>query len=264
MDATRYLFIDGSYAREIYRRAMEVFGATGELWPENIARQIDNPRPFRTFFYDCLDDLRRDNEGDADFKARLQSQEQYFARIQSTRALHLRLGTLTGSRRRRQKEVDVLLAVDMLTHGFNRNMTHATLLAGDLDFRPIVEALVRAGIFIEVWNEQRSASQDLARAADAGIQIRWHQMYDWSDTAFKSSHPVPTGSGSHDLIVGAQLLKKGTVGGRPVVITRVLGSRVAVLKAEMSHEVLWFEHEDEQILERYFSALHGPVEWESK
>jgi uncharacterized LabA/DUF88 family protein len=119
----------------------QVFDGFGELEPANIASQILDPRPFRTFFYNCLDNLQREKETKAEFEARVQRQEQYFARIRSTRAVHLRSGTLTGHRRRRQKEVDVLLAVDMLTHGFNRNMTHATLLAGDLDFRPIVEAL---------------------------------------------------------------------------------------------------------------------------
>jgi uncharacterized LabA/DUF88 family protein len=71
MDA-RYLFIDGSYAREIYRGAMErVFGTYGEMLPGHIAQQIN---PFRTFFYDCVDDVRRQGESEADFGARIRDQ----------------------------------------------------------------------------------------------------------------------------------------------------------------------------------------------
>ena len=35
-----------------------------------------------------------------------------------------------------------MIAVDMLTHPFDRNMERATLLAGDLDFKPLLDALV--------------------------------------------------------------------------------------------------------------------------
>jgi uncharacterized LabA/DUF88 family protein len=49
----------------------------------------------------------------------------------------------------------------MLRHGFDGNMEKAVLLAGDLDFRPIVEALVRRGVFVEVWYEKNSAAQEL-------------------------------------------------------------------------------------------------------
>src|SRR5216684_2723392 len=78
---------------------------------------------------------------------------------------------------RREKEVDILLATDMLTHGFNGSMGNAVLLSGDLDFRPIVEALVRHGVFVEVWYHRSSIARELPGAADFGREIRFRQLY---------------------------------------------------------------------------------------
>jgi hypothetical protein len=72
-------------------------------------------------------------------RTRLVPLQNFFARTGALSGVHVRLGTVTG-KRRRQKEVDILLATDMLTHGFNGNMKTAVLLSGDLDFRPIIEA----------------------------------------------------------------------------------------------------------------------------
>jgi uncharacterized LabA/DUF88 family protein len=53
----------------------------------------------------------------------------------------VRQGWLSPGKKRQQKEVDVLLAVDMLTRSFYKNMTKAVLLAGDRDFKPVVEVV---------------------------------------------------------------------------------------------------------------------------
>ena len=258
----KYLFIDGSYAREIYQRAMkEVFGICGEVIPGRIASQIG---PFRTFFYDCLDDVRRDGENDQDFDTRMRAQEKYVADVQANRGMHLRLGTLTGARKRRQKEVDVLLAVDMLTHGFNHTMSHAILLAGDLDFRPVVETLVRAGIFVEVWSEDRSTAKDLQWAGDASLPIDWHTMYNWSNPEFHAAHPFPRQSDRHAPLASPHVLNSGVAQACSVIIMRDQGRGPFVLKAQMKDATYWFEHDDQQVLERYFSMRYGPVEWQKE
>src|SRR5262249_21955989 len=140
----------------------------------------------RVFLYDCVDDDQRSGESDTDFKARLDAQDATFDRIKSQRGFHIRLGSLKGGGKRRlQKEVDVLLAVDMLTHGFNGNMGKAVLVDGDLDFRPVVESLVRAGVFVEVWYEPRSAARELPGAADYGRKLDFSALYRWSDYSFQ-------------------------------------------------------------------------------
>ena len=259
MDEVKYLFIDGGYARKAFRTAMEsVFGDAGEVTVEHIVQQV---QPFRTYYYDCLDDTQKNGEGELEFKARLNAQEAYFSTIRSLHGLHLQLGKLTGARNRRQKEVDVLLTVDMLTHGFNRNMTHAVLLSGDLDFRPVVEALVRGGVFVEVWYERTTGAKELYWAADLGQPLDWYSLYHWSDHKFRLTHPFPTRRDGLSPSPNSAILKTGIHAGNPASLIHDRVRQSYILNAERSGSALSFEHVDQGILERFFLAEFGAIDW---
>jgi uncharacterized LabA/DUF88 family protein len=177
-----YLFIDGEYLRRAYIAAIRrVFDADGDLDPariryENLAQ--------RAFFYDCLDDGMKPQEAE--------TQQKFFDEISAISGFHFRPGTIKGEKkRRRQKEVDVQLAVDMLQHGLSKNMEKAILIAGDLDFRPIVEALVLHGIFVEVWYAKGSAAAELPLAADYGKVLTFMDFYNMSSNSFMVHCPLP-------------------------------------------------------------------------
>lgn len=258
MDRITYVFIDGSYVREAVDLAMrEIFDVPGDLAPEEIMPSD----AFRAYFYDCVDDLKRTGEAEIEFSARLAAQEARFSRMRERPGLHLRLGTLAGSRRRRQKEVDILLATDMLTHGFNRSMTHAILVTGDLDFRPVVETLVRSGVFVYVWYEKRSAAKELHLASDFGSEISWHGLYNWNTEDFRRVHHPPTHTMAHGPVTGSHFSQSGMYKGRPVALLKSIPVDPFILRVEMSDGVHWFEHSDQQVLDRYFSMLHGPIQW---
>jgi len=264
MDRIKYLFIDAAYAKEAYRKAMEaVFGLLGDFSPGMIVEQV---QPFRTYIYDCFDDEQGSSETDAQFKARVEAQEAYRSRTSSLSGVHLREGTLAGKmtarRQRRQKEVDILLAVDMLTHGFNRNMTHAVLLSGDLDFRPVVEALVRGGVFVEVWYEKTTAAKELYWAADLGQPLDWHTLHNWSGHAFTLAHPVPRVTTAHAPIIDAALIRSGMFEGRKAQMWRP-ANEPFTLRVERSDGVLWLEHKQQEVVERYYSMIYGPIEWQT-
>jgi uncharacterized LabA/DUF88 family protein len=257
-DPTTYLFIDGSYLREIYSGAMNaVFGASEDLLPDVIATDV---RAFKTFFYDCPDEIKKGSESDEAFAARKMATEEYFARIRSLRGFHVQTGTMRGRRRREQKEVDVLLAVDMLTHGFNRNMTHAVLLAGDLDFRPVVEALIRGGIFVQVMYERTSASKDLYEAADYGIPLNWRDLYNWSSDSFKAAYRLPDVTANAGQIATSTAIKSGTVRDSPVHIIRS-GDRFVMVVYRWNDRSLMLTHADQLVLERFFALNYVPIDW---
>jgi hypothetical protein len=90
----------------------------------------------------------------------------------------VRRGSLRG-KRRRQKEVDVLLAVDMLSHSHRRNTDRMMLLGGDLDFRPLVEALVDQGTIVTVDCDARG-SKELTLAADSQKLLTLRELWDIS------------------------------------------------------------------------------------
>jgi hypothetical protein len=110
-----------------------------------------------------------------------------FDAIDKVEGVHVRYGCLSPGKKRQQKEVDVLLAVDMLTHSFNKNMDEAVLLSGDRDFRPVVESIVRLGTLVKVADDPRSGSRPLARAADNEMEIditalcRWIKLDRYED-----------------------------------------------------------------------------------
>lgn len=253
-----YLFIDGAYLRQAHDEAMHsVFGVPGDL---AIERVHDHAQAFRTYYYDC-EEVLKPGESEADFSARTKPQAEFFSRVQSLKAVHLQLGSLKG-RRRRQKEVDILLAVDMLTHGFNRNMSRAVLVAGDLDFRPVVEALVRGGVFVEVWYDKNSRAAELPLAADFGAEISWHTLYKYNTEAFCESHKPPRHlqGGAEELPI-LNVLARGSFEGGPAKIVDYPSRYSKILSVELTSGVLWFEHSDEKVLKGYFARLYGPVEW---
>lgn len=91
--------------------------------------------------------------------------EEYWRAIELLPDTEARFGVLRG-RRRRQKGVDGLVAVDMLVGAFNGLFQVGILVAGDGDFVPVVEAVRRRGVMVVVAAEERSLSDDLRRAAD--------------------------------------------------------------------------------------------------
>jgi len=261
MDQTTYLFIDGSYAQRIFREAMQaVFGEADAF---DVAKVTREARAFRTYYYDCPDDLKKPAEAEAHFEARKSAQDEFFAKVRTLRGVHLRLGTLKGQRRREQKEIDVLLAVDMLEHGLNRNMTHAVLVAGDLDFRPVVEALVRNGVFVEIWCEKSSAASELPWAADFGRELRWPDLWNWANDSFSAAHTVPSNADFREPIYRENLLKEGKLNDCDVIVMRRPSTGSTVLQYKRSSGLVTFEHRDVGILTRYFEMLYGSVDWRS-
>jgi uncharacterized LabA/DUF88 family protein len=258
-----YLFIDGEYLRRIYNAAMQsVFQCDGEI---NFQEIKEEARAKRVFFYDCIDDEQRGGESVSDYQKRIGIQEAFFDGIAASGGFHVRLGSIRGApKKRRQKEVDVLLAVDMLTHGFDGNMEKAILIAGDLDFRPVVESLVRAGVFVEVWYEASSAARELPGAADFGRKLGFSVLYRWSSPSFLSSHEVPQSSRAFPFAGGGLVARTGSCDGRKVQLIQVSGHPEKVLHIERADGVHYFKHPDAGVLERYLHAVFGwVIDWDA-
>jgi uncharacterized LabA/DUF88 family protein len=194
-----YLFIDGEYLDQAYSKDLmqPFFGVPGDL---EVAAVIASLNAYRTYYYNAIDERPRGPETPEQLQLRVNEAKERFARIDGISHCHVRLGTVAGerTRKRRQKQVDVQLAVDALLHAFNKNILTATLIAGDLDFKPLVQALVSLGIRTKVIYEKRSSQPAFYRAADETEQITLHRAWEWSTDAFRNAHPLPTVSYSLD------------------------------------------------------------------
>ena len=178
---TEYLFVDGNCLRihllNFSRRYAEG-KALGINWKQ-LKGQYE-----KVFYYDAIP-----------VQDEAETAEQHAARNSSISELHKLISEVDGYRvyegdaRKRsgkgsgleQKKVDVMIAVDMLTHTIRRNMSRVGLLAGDLDFKPLLDALVSEGMFITLIFPPRFTSKELQRAADARQPMSARGTYGWLD-----------------------------------------------------------------------------------
>jgi uncharacterized LabA/DUF88 family protein len=133
------IFIDGGYLREGFRRIYghdEInFPGLFVLLKAVAVEEMRVPEVIRAYYYDAIIDPEEDlNE----FKR----QKEYFSKIEEHAVYEVKLARLKGTEKgRKQKGVDVKLAVDMVTKAFMNHYDIAIFLAGDDDFLDLVKAV---------------------------------------------------------------------------------------------------------------------------
>jgi uncharacterized LabA/DUF88 family protein len=131
----------------------------------------------KVFYYDAVP-IREDGESEGHFESRIAPTRAVFEAAASVDRVHVYEGDARRRRRRGliQKKVDVMLTVDMLMHSFRKNMHQATLLTGDNDFKPLVDALVQDGMFVTLLYPPDETSRELMQAADARIPLTMDKL----------------------------------------------------------------------------------------
>jgi uncharacterized LabA/DUF88 family protein len=260
-----YAFIDGAYFREVTRELIQkMFRVEAEIDYRSLFMSLYRSAPQlplrRVFYYDCLDDIQKNGESTKDCETRVQTQKAVFDLIQSTEGFHVRLGSLSGKgNRKRQKKVDVLLAVEALDHAFRKNMAQVCLITGDLDFSPLVESLVKLGTYVKVMYEPRSAARELYAAADVAYPIQLVDVHNWSSADFRQRHPLPGGLANGARPAGA-VLKTGTAQNKLVELYGQNGM-YRIYAPVWDHHSLEVNFPDFVLLERYFGMMYAPIEW---
>lgn len=162
--STEYIFIDGASLNAHLRTIAEIFFDRIEF-----EISLDNlPSSYtKIFYYDAVP-VRQQDEGEREYEERTGNQREALRRISLTDCVHVYEGDARRRRKRglEQKMVDVMLAVDMLMHCFKGNTNKFTLLSGDQDFKPVVDALVQEGAFVTLWYPPGETNAELVAAAD--------------------------------------------------------------------------------------------------
>lgn len=157
-----YLFIDGGCLRAVVSKmSRDIFGDKDAYRP--LIQALASNGYEKIFYYDAVPGRGHD-EPQAAYEHRVKPDYERMERIQALKRVHIALGKIVGENKR-QKGVDIQLAVDMLTHAFRGNITRVTLFAGDADFTPLIRALVGEGLQVTLWHPPQ-ASKDLRGAAD--------------------------------------------------------------------------------------------------
>jgi len=273
-----YVFIDGAYLRRQHTNALrDWFGCEPEIDFRSVIQGLDalcgppvpwlpveyvgsvNDRPeLRSFYYDCLPEGRPDEIA---FRTLLEN-------IREVSGCHIRLGTLKGNKPR-QKEVDVLLVVDMMAHAARKNMDKAVLVAGDQDFRPAVEALVQLGVFVQLVGVDRTTSKELTWAASSYTKLTFDNLFEWTCSSQKSRQPKPRVYNYQPNLRDRKLIKNG----------RVNGNHCSLFQSESGFDIYferldsslndyqgWSEldlqHEDLDRLELFIQLSFGELTWD--
>ncbi|MFO1243662.1 MAG: NYN domain-containing protein [Ramlibacter sp.] len=160
--SVKYLFIDGGYLDVLIQTYSKKFYPSGNADFDYSKLGLGFTKVF--YYHSPPNDESTPEKHDA-AKA-----ERYDRLIESLQlpGWHVSHGRrkLGKYNRYTQKQVDVQIAVDLLSHSYKRNMHSATLLAGDEDFVPVVDAVVKEGMQLTVWDDLIQHSPHLRAAAD--------------------------------------------------------------------------------------------------
>ena len=188
LNQKHYLFIDGGYFDKILKKIGKDFWNTDDLIIDYSKLKNNYSK---VFYYNCLPG-KRHNESDDDFNERFKIRENFYNELKLLDSYHVFEGVSFGRINKiRQKAVDIMIAVDMLRHSYRKNMDKASLLTGDLDFKPLLDALVLEGMHTSIIYSKESISNELLFAADSNQRITINQIHDWLPDKSKNFFKIP-------------------------------------------------------------------------
>lgn len=192
---TDYLFVDAACLEYAMRRFGRDF-FDDESIPLGHERLQAGPLGSfdKVFYYDALP-IREENEDEAVWLERTASKRQILEKVESLDRFHVFEGDVRhkgGGRKqsRGQKKVDVGISVDMLTHAFRKNMDRATLIAGDIDFAPLLTALASEGMPVTLWHPENTTAE-LKRAAHIRRLLGSNVLWQLASAEFLEQNPYP-------------------------------------------------------------------------
>jgi uncharacterized LabA/DUF88 family protein len=250
----KYLFIDGGCLRECLARMSNTYAGGACLRPDygTLTRAYS-----KVFYYDALP-ARKSDDKDESYKLRIMPQRSLFDHLSNLDRFHVYEGDVRRSAARRgpeQKKVDVMIAVDMLTHSFRRNMHEATLLTGDLDFKPLIDALVQEGMFVTLWYPPGETSKELIAAADRSERFSIRSVYD--ALPFPRPFEMPKTMGAPSKGEYAPVLKRIRVDESEVIVMKDGDAFVVGVSEPIPGRMTYHEYGDIEILRAYLEEGWG-------
>ena len=160
------IFIDGS---NMYHSLKHFFKRTDIDMGKFCQKLLEKRRLIRIYYYNARVGQREEPE-------RYHDQQKFFAGITAVPYCELRLGRLVYNNwpgtPPYEKGVDILLATDMITHGYKNNYDVAILVAGDNDYVGALQAVKDNGKHAEVaLFGKEQTSRQLRVVADKVIPI---------------------------------------------------------------------------------------------
>lgn len=153
------VLIDNAYLqKEVIENLNErsgKFQLNYQEFSNNLCREINAER-FRTYIYDVT----------------LESNKNFLTSLNLLDRFEIRSGKLQGNAEGfRQKQVDILLAIDMIKLALKNKIQHIILITGDSDFVPAVQYVKEEGVMVHLRHAEKTYSKELSQTCDTTKQI---------------------------------------------------------------------------------------------
>lgn len=249
--------VHGSYGEINFDYMKEILGAFRLYWYDSVLN-VDSVYGIETLEESKVRAQRVKSIDRELFLQDVSSHDGYVVRLGTSRGL-VDKGRFTL----REKEVDVLLAVDSMSLAATKNMRHAVIIGGDLDHRPIAEGLMQLGVYVTVYGHKRSP-QEIRYGADSYRPLDYDFFYEISDQDWRAknkgvygqslytseSNPLVEACKGQDLEIEIVYLHQ-----------RVFQGTIRYTNGKYEN----FHCEDRSTLRRYFNHRFDNLEWiESK
>lgn len=135
----------------------------------------------RTFYYDSLP-AQRSNQTDSEFRAEYEAKIAELDHIRSQRWYHVKDGVSRYRRRdrkREQKGVDILLAIDAVQMATQGLADEITIPTSDTDFFPVFEMMNQTKCRGILRYQRGRSSDELVFAADQSAPIELRELAHW-------------------------------------------------------------------------------------
>jgi uncharacterized LabA/DUF88 family protein len=170
------VFIDGSYLDHVLEPKRQGKRISYQKLVQAIVSKAGADREVvRVYYYHCLP--YQDNPPTDEQRERFSKMQGFFRALQRTPRFEVRRGRLayrgldsTGKPIYEQKQVDLLLGVDVMLHAAKRTVDEIFLIAGDSDFVPAIHAVKSEGILAYLVHGE-NPHDDLLDEADERIEI---------------------------------------------------------------------------------------------
>ena len=142
-------------------------------------------------------------------------------------------------------------------------MERVTFIAGDQDFKPLVDAVVREGMFIELWYEERSVSKDLVCAADAQKKLDVYAVHACLTKQLQKQYPLPRVLGDIGKAIDNAVLLESGVGEQEDVELYRVGDEYLILHTDQINQGYFTQTRFTGLvlLKKYYEAAYGKVVW---
>jgi uncharacterized LabA/DUF88 family protein len=184
-----YLFVDGECLNcTLHKIGGRYFGTAMPLLDWRRVRVGHR----KIFYYDAIP-VQKQGEDDNTYSTRVAPKRLELAGIERQPGFHVPTGEARYRQRRgnEQKMVDVQLAVDALLMASRGLFSACTLLTGDLDFKPLITALVEMGVDVQLLYPKDETNDYLKAAADRADALTIGACRSWFSDSFSPKALLP-------------------------------------------------------------------------